>query len=300
MVCLTAAPLRAQVPAIPPGSPPPAPPAELPSAVAPAPPPPAPPFTPVPVPAFTTPAPVFNPPPPVWTPPPSPPRAPAWTPPTPDSAPRDARYTDAHVDHVVWMPTAETHPAGTAYFSSYELLILQAGYALSDDVQLTLTFIPIASDDIAFPLDVSVKGVVMRSRRVRVAAIGSASGVASFENQPGLLGRAGGVTTLCFDDACRSSASVAANLLMLGNQLIVADAVGGIFRLSSLTALLAEVQSAVPFGRDVGRYNGVGGALGVRLSGARWGVDLSLQVPLTSEDVPRAFPVVAFTYRTAP
>jgi hypothetical protein len=198
------------------------------------------------------------------------------------------------------MPTAETHPAGTAYFSSIELLLLQAGYAISNDAQLTLSFIPVVNDDIALPLDLSLKGVLLRSRRVRVAAIGSASGVASFENQPGLLGRVGGVTQLCFDDACRSSANVATNLLLLGNQLILVDAAGAILRFSDLAALLVELQSAVPFGRDVGRYNGVGGAVGIRLSGVHWAVDLSMEAPLTSQDVPRAFPVVAFTYRTAP
>jgi hypothetical protein len=207
------------------------------------------------------------------------------------------------VDHVVLMPTAETHPAGTAYFSSYEILLLQAGYAISNDAQLTLSFIPIVNDDLALPLDVSLKGVLVRSRRVRVAAMASASGVGSFEDRPGLIGRVGGVTQLCFDDACRSSANVAANLLLLGNQLIAVDAAGAILRFSDLAALLVELQSAVPFGRDVGRYNGVGGAIGFRLSGVRWAVDLSMEAPLTSltsDNVPRAFPVVTVTYRTAP
>ena len=274
--------------------------------VAPAPPAPAPPadgvpaFTPPPAPVFTPPPPAygFQPAPPVYTPAPAP-RADGVD--APAAPPRDARETDAHADHVILMPTGETHPKGTAYFSSYELAILQAGYAVSDSTQVTLTFVPVFTEDASFPFDVTVKGVALRSRRVRLAVMGSATGAAAFENHPALIGRTGSVVQLCFDDACRSSVNVGANLLLLGNQLLVADAVGAIFRLSDLTAILAEAQTLVPFGKDVAEYNGAGAALGVRLSGKRWGVDLSLHVPLTTdEDVPNVIPIIAATYRTGP
>ena len=39
---------------------------------------------------------------------------------------------DPQGDRVVLLPTATTHPAGTFYFSNYELIIFQAGYAFTD------------------------------------------------------------------------------------------------------------------------------------------------------------------------
>jgi hypothetical protein len=226
---------------------------------------------------------------------------PALPPPSAAEQPRDARYADAHSDHVILMPTAETHPAGTFYLSSYELIILQAGYAISDRVQATLTFLPIVTDEAWLPFDLSLKGVLVREGRVRVAAIGSVSGLAGFEERPSLVGRVGGATQFCFDDRCRSSGNFGSNLLLLGNELMVLNAAGAIFRLTDVTALLAEVQSAVPLGRDLGRYNGLGAAVGIRFSGRRWGVDLSLEAPLTSaDDVPQLVPIVTVSYRTEP
>lgn len=199
------------------------------------------------------------------------------------------------------MPTAETHPAGTIYLSSYDIAILQAGYALSDRFQLSLTFVPPVSKDFLLPLDLSLKGVVARGRRVRVAAIASATGLLGFEQGEAFLGRFGGVTELCFDDKCRSSANVMANLVLGGSALLIGDGIGVIARTSDLVALLIELQSLVPVGREVADAHGIAGAFGVRLSGRRWGVDLTLEAPIdpTPKNV-RLIPILVGTYRFLP
>lgn len=40
------------------------------------------------------------------------------------------------------VPTAETQPAGAVTLSSYDLVLYQLGYAVSDATQLTLTLTP--------------------------------------------------------------------------------------------------------------------------------------------------------------
>lgn len=208
---------------------------------------------------------------------------------------------DAHCDRVILVPTAETHPGGTIYLSSYDFAILQAGYALSDTVQLSLTFVPPFGKDFLLPLDLSLKAVVARGRRVRVAAIASATGLLGFEQGEAFLGRFGAVTELCFDDKCRSSANVAANLVLGGSALLVADGIGVIARTSDLVALLFELQSLVPVGREVADVHGIASAFGVRLSGRRWGIDLALEAPIDpSPKNVRLLPILVGTYRFLP
>lgn len=215
--------------------------------------------------------------------------------------PADPRAADAHCDRVVFLPTADTHPAGTFYVSSYEIAILQAGYALSDRVQLSATLVPPVGKDFLLPLDLSLKAVVARGRQVRVAALASATGLLGFEQGESFFGRFGGVTQLCFDEKCRSSANVSANLILGGRALLVANGLGIIARTSDLVALLFEMQSLVPVGREVADAHGIAGAFGVRLGGPRWAVDLALEAPIqpTSKDV-KVIPVLVGTYRFLP
>jgi hypothetical protein len=223
--------------------------------------------------------------------------APAFTQPPPEHVVRDARFTDASVDRVVLVPTAETHPAGTVYLSSYDIFGLQAGYALGDRTQVTLSFVPPLSREPVVPLDVSLKTVLVRSARVRVAAMVSASGILGLDEGATAVGRVGGVTQLCFDDACRSSVSTAANLMLAGPALILADGVGAIVRASDLFAFLFELQSVLPLSRDGGRINVLAGAVGFRLSGRVWAVDLAFEGPLDRHTSPQAVPVVIATVR---
>ncbi len=250
---------------------------------------PAPTFTPTP-PAPSATAPAYAPAPP--------PYAPLYAPaPLAPAVVRDARFTDAHVDRVVLVPTAETHPAGTLYLSSYDLVGLQAGYALGDRTQLTLSFVPPLSRDPVVPLDLTLKAVIARSRRVRVAAMASATGIIGLDEAESAIGRVGAVTELCFDDGCRSSVSTAANLSLAGQYLVLADGVGAILRASELFAVLVELQSVLPISREGGQINVLAGALGARLSGRMWAVDLAVEAPLDRRTHPRAVPVFVATVR---
>ncbi len=94
------------------------------------------------------------------------------------------------------MSTAYTHPAGTVYFTDYEIVILQAGYAVTDSTQVTVTStIPIEGLVIA---DASVKTVIARDGPVRVAAIRVGLGVpGDLDVGSQVVGRIGAVTPRC-------------------------------------------------------------------------------------------------------
>ncbi len=208
------------------------------------------------------------------------------------------RAGNAQVDRVILMPTAETHPRGTLFFSSYEIILLQAGYALSDETQISLTLTPPVGKDNVVPLDVTLKTVVLRQPRVRLAAYGSASGVAGLKEGTALLGRVGATFQGCFDVTCGSSVSVASTLLLLGPALISADGVGMILKVSDTVDWLFEVDSLVPLGREAGIYNGISAGTGVRISGEHLGLDIALLAPLdrTAKGIAVA-PFLAGTYR---
>lgn len=204
------------------------------------------------------------------------------------------------MDRVILVPTAETHPAGTWYLSSYEIVLLQAGYALGDRSQVTFTAAPPLGKDILIPVDLTLKQVLLRSRWARVAAMGSVSGLLGYNSGEALLGRVGAVTQLCLDDKCRSSVSTAVNLLLAGSTILFLDGVGAIFRTSDHVALLLELQSVLPLGGEAGNYNGIAGAGGVRFSGRSWGVDLALGAPLDRKTNVAIIPGIAVTYRFLP
>jgi hypothetical protein len=210
---------------------------------------------------------------------------------------RDARETDAHVDRVVLVPTAETHPAGTVYFSSYDIVGLQIGYALGDRTQLTLSFVPPLSREPVVPFDLSVKHVLTRSRRVRVAAIGSATGIFGVDADEAVLGRVGGVVELCFDDACRSNVSTSGNLVLAGSALVLANGMGAVLRATDLFAVLVELQSVVPLESRFGQINALGAALGMRFSGRVWAVDVAVEAPLDRRTNPRFVPLLVVSRR---
>ena len=263
------------------------------------------PFTPAPAPAFTpnggnaTPATAPSP----WAQAYPPPAFAASAPPRiaqPEDHARDPRWNDAHVDRVVLVPTAETHPAGTWYLSSYDILLLQAGYALTDRTQLTLTLTPPLDSALLMPVDMTVKTVLARTERVRVAATGSVSGLLGYEAGAVFLGRVGGVAQLCLDDDCRSSINMAGNATLLGSTVLFLDGVGAILRTNDTVAFLLELQSVLPLSRDNGDYHAFAGAGGIRLSGKAWGVDLAFEAPLDRRTHPQVIPVLAATYRFLP
>ncbi|HKY38463.1 MAG TPA: hypothetical protein VJN18_21115 [Polyangiaceae bacterium] len=306
----------------PPEVPPPAPPVPA-----------APPPPPAPTPVDTGPPTAVNAPPPdppaptpaLPTPPPAPAAAPALDAAAPAAAPAAAasatpvnpdiplppvppaklvtpRYRDAHHDRLLITPTAETNPKGSFYITSYEIILLQIGYAISDFTQVSITATPPLGPDAVVPGDISIKTVVLREPRVSVAAIASATGILGFEEFSGFLGRAGGAVTLCADPhECRLCFSLGTSLALAGPASIWFNGVGVNFRVSRLVSLIAELDTLLPLSEPVGEANGALGGVGVRLSGRAWGVDLALlkagKARSSGSDL---IPFIAGTYRYVP
>ncbi len=210
---------------------------------------------------------------------------------------RDPRYGDAHVDRVVLVPTGETHPEGTLYFSSYEIVLLQAGYAVSDRTQITLTSMPPLARETVVPFDLTLKTVLARAPVFRVAALASLSGIAGIEPGTVVLGRAGGVVQLCFERTCRSSASVGSTLVLAGPALFALNGAGLIVSATEHVSVLLEVDAAIPIGSALNRYSGLAIAPGVRFSGEHLGLDFAFAHALDVLEGP-GIPFLAATYRT--
>lgn len=228
---------------------------------------------------------------PDFTPPPSPSFTPAAG--IVDVPAKDSR--DAHADRVVLLPTAFVHPAGTVYVSDYDILLLQAGYAIAEGSQISLTTAPPIGSIV--PLDLSLKSVVAGDAAVHVAAIGSISGILGLDQGYSVLGRVGAVAQLCFDEKCRSSASFGADVALAGASTLATTGVGVIWRVASGLSLLLEVDTLLPLTRDSGRYNGIAVLPGLRLPHRTWSLDFALGRASGTKVV---LPLVAFTVRLLP
>lgn len=212
------------------------------------------------------------------------------------------RIASAHVDRVAFLPTAETHPSGTWYIGDYDILVPHVGVAVSDRTQVTLVLTgdPFARDPLGLA-DVSVKSVLARGYRYRLAAIGAISGLIGFEQGFGFVGRAGFVTQLCFEDTCRSSVNVSTNMGFAG-AVVILNGVGFVLKVSELVSILAE--GAILIGAGPGgveEAHGGGGDVGLRLSRERWGLDFAagaLGRGAGENSVPLL--LIAFTYRFLP
>jgi hypothetical protein len=274
-------------PAAAPTPPPPA--AEPPPLVA-APPPPAA------LPSAYPPAPIYAPPPPL---PPNADQGPAAVigVAAPAQGSTRAPAEDPQADRGVLMPTAYTHPKGTTFVSDYELVLGQIGYAITDDTQVSFTGVPpLGAERVAF-LDITLKSTLYRGGLVRVAALGSTSGLAAKEIGVLGIGRVGGVVQLCLEGRCESSLSLSSNMTLAGVMLMVNGA-SGIFRVGRTLSFLAELDTLVPLGKDVGQINGAMGGGGVRFKGTNWGFDLTLMRVLGAGNP--TLPILALTYRSAP
>lgn len=210
---------------------------------------------------------------------------------------RDRRYADAHVDRVLVMPTAETHPQGTFYVSSYEIIFLQAGYAVSDRTQISLTSMPPIPREKILPLDLSLKTVLVRAPEFRVAALGSVSGIAGLEEGTALFGRVGGVVQFCLERTCRSNVSVGTSVALAGPAMIAGTGAGLILRATRTLSVLMEFDSALPLGTVAHQLHGLAFASGIRLAGEHLGLDLGFARRIDLVDA-MALPFIAATYRT--
>lgn len=245
------------------------------------------------------PTPPASPPPAVAYPPPGsgPPAASLSASPPAPPAPAPAEpIVDPQGDRVLLLPTATTHPAGTFFFSNYELVIFQAGYAFTDATQISVTAIPAPSESLTI-LDVSLKSSLYRGGLVRAAAIGSISGAAGKEVGLQLLGRAGGVVQVCTARRCESSLSLSSNVMLAGALLIMVNGAGGIWRMSEHVSVLAELATMVPVGSQGGQFNGAVLGGGIRLHYAHWGFDFSALHVLDSTSDVSTVPFLAMTWR---
>jgi hypothetical protein len=235
---------------------------------------------------------------PQYAPPPPPPRDDAAASvtisvPPPGSARRPAE--DPQADRGVLLPTAYTHPKGTWFFSDYDLVLVQLGYAFTDDTQISLTAIPpLGGDDVSF-VDLTLKTTLYRGGLVRLAALGSTSGLVS--NETGVLGvgRVGGVAQLCLERRCDSSFSLSTNMTLAG-AILMTNGVNGIFRLGHVVSLLAELDTLIPLTKDAGEFGGALFGGGVRFHWTRWGLDLALMHVLGNDK--ETLPLIAFTHRS--
>ena len=204
---------------------------------------------------------------------------------------------DPQADRGVFAPTAYTHPKGTFYVSDYDLALVQLGYALTDDTQVSFTGVPPLGTERILILDITLKSTLYRGGLVRLAALGSTSGIAAKEVGVVGVGRVGGVAQLCLEAACRSSISVSSDLTLAGVLLLINSA-SGIFRVSRSVSFLAELDTLLPLHEAAAQVNGglVGG--GLRFHGTNWGFDASLMHVLGGSGL--TLPLLALTYRSSP
>jgi len=203
----------------------------------------------------------------------------------------------------VVLPTAYTHPEGTLYLGSSEIVLLQAGYAVSDSTQITATATPpLGEKEKSVLFDLSLKTAFFRDGPLRLAGISSISGIFAEEIGNAVLGRVGAVAQLCFEERCESSVSASTNLLLAGPATFMVNGVGGIWRVSRGAALLLEVDTLVPLGGETGEYSGVAVLPGFRFPYESWALDLCAGPAIDSTENPDAIllPWINFSYRFLP
>jgi hypothetical protein len=201
----------------------------------------------------------------------------------------------------VWLPTAETNPEGTFFFGIYELLGLQFGYAISDEVEFALTgVIPI--DTLPYAFDLSIKWNVFRGERFRIGLFGSLGVYVSNQREEAIGGRAGASFQLCFNDDCTSHATLSGGALItnhIGTSLPFVAGLGVVVRLHRLLAIAVEplygrIEMMNP--EDVFVLNYV-----ARVGQLDWSLDIGLTRPfvdaLDGGPFVAGFPWLAFTYR---
>jgi hypothetical protein len=224
----------------------------------------------------------------------------------PAPAPASSREGDAHTDRVILMPTAETQPKGSFFVSSYELVFLQFGYGITDDLQFSALMLPPILADQPFFISPTLKLNVARGEAGNVALLGGVDVVVSGDDDDaaGMLGRFGAVGQLCIQRGCRSSLSLNAlawsGLAGTEGTVLVTSA-GGVFRVTDTIALLLEPTLAIPLGDALSEGEAAGAlSYGMRFSGASFGIDLTFVRPFTGDTVEFALglPFVVATYRT--
>lgn len=225
-----------------------------------------------------------------------------------DDSPRERqtrRTRDAHADRVILFPTAETQPKGSFFVSSYELVLIQVGYAVTDDFQLSALVLPPLLEEQPYFISPTLKLNLVRSEQGNVALLGGVDFITDEDgDESAVLARLGAAGQLCIDPACDSS--LTANVhgwtaLTEGDGSIIFLSAGATIFVSELVSLLIE--PTYPLIVQDGETQDIDFfvlAYGVRLSGSQFGLDLTLARPFGIDDSPfvLGLPFVVASYRS--
>ncbi len=225
----------------------------------------------------------------------------------PGDNPKEARFIDANSDHVILGSTAETHPKGTFFFSDYEIILLQFGYAVTDNLQLSITGVPPIVKKQPFWFDFSLKLNVVRTEIFRAALMAGFDLVVdgSESSKAYVGGHLAAVGQFCFETKCRSSVSPNVGSF-LNNQSNAALPVYGTLGLTIGTGTVVSilVEPGVLGVVGTGQFAGAGASVGfidygIRLSGKNFGADIAFIRPFAVDTgLILGVPWVALTYRT--
>jgi hypothetical protein len=229
---------------------------------------------------------------------------------------------DANAGRVAIMPTALTPPAGTFSFEDWELLMISASYAPSDNLVLSgTTMIPVAAG--VYWGFFSAKLQVVKTGRLRMAVQGGLLAVSvkdtttQFDSMGNIIGtmdtqnttsglELAGALTYCFDDNCFShiNAAAIAGFAYETQSSVPVGFMGGIVgRVGKHVRLLGEVDTGYSFGKIQGGANAFLGWYGVRFTSKEIGVDLALvklfcdSCNSSNDPFPLGYPFVTFSYR---
>ncbi|MDB4958910.1 MAG: hypothetical protein JWO36_6479 [Myxococcales bacterium] len=204
------------------------------------------------------------------------------------------------------MPTALTDPAGTWSFSDFELFLISGGYAVSDQLSISLTTLVPITNDVPFWGLASAKYQVLKVGNLRGAIQGAVTywrDTSGSVNQSFTAADLGGALTLCIDDGCNSTIS---GFLAAGfadsNQTAVPFVVAGSFaaRLGRHVKFVGELDSAFIAGKVNDTANGALAWYGLRFTSGMIGVDVGFMRPVGLGDtngLVLGLPILSFTYR---
>ena len=216
------------------------------------------------------------------------------------------------MDRVFFTSTALTQPAGSFSFNDWELLLLGATYAFTDNLQGTAVILPPIVKDMPFFGIGSLKARSQLDANIHIAAIGSIMHFSlddDYENQAWSVFSLGGMLTACLNDECSSILSGNVNVSFASetddDSRLVTYAGSLVHKVSRRVKLMAELASGTIF--DRGESTDMPGFLftyGLRFAGPEFAADVGFARPvITDDDIDDdnpfvlGYPVLTFTYR---
>lgn len=248
------------------------------------------------------PSPVMAPPPP----PPGPTPPPPGLPPAPTTTVDEGVIQDANSGRNWLTPTALTPPAGTWFFSDFELIFVSLGYAVTDQFTISATTLLPIVDEMPFFGIASAKYQVIKQGNLRgalqVNILHWSDDDFSFT-----AGNLGGALTMCIDDKCHShvtgylGAGFGLDSVEDQNAVPFVAAAAAAFRVGRHIKLVFEADTAFVVGDVDEAADGFLGWYGLRFTSKFIGVDIGFAKPVCAdcddEGLPMGFPFLAFTYR---